>query len=95
MVRLHHDPSGFTGVMRPPAGAARCPTSDLGRITVVDPEVAAQSDLLARAIAPRMGLAVKDDTGGTSEGNSTPPGHPTCLIGSLLSKVPIVCIENR
>lgn len=95
MVRLHHDPSGFTGVMRPPAGAARCPASDPGRITVVDPKVAAQSDLLARAIAPRMGLAVKDDTGGTSQGNSTPVGHPTCLIGSLLSKVPIVCIENR
>jgi N-acetylmuramoyl-L-alanine amidase len=95
MVRLHHDPSGFTGVMRPPAGAARCPTSDPGRITVVDPRVAVESDRLAHAIAPRMGLAVRDDTGGTSQGNSTPAGHPTCLIGSLLSKVPIVCIENK
>ena len=95
MVRLHHDPSGFIGVMRPPANSARCPTSDPGRITVVDPGVAAQSDRLARAIAPRMGLIVRDDTGGTSQGNSTPGGHPTCLIGSLLSRVPIVCIENK
>ena len=94
-VRMHHDPSGFTGVMRPPLGAARCPSSDPARITVVDAAVAAQSDRLARAVAPGMGLAVKDDTGGTSQGNSTPPGHPTCLIGSVLSHVPVICIENR
>ena len=94
MVRLHFDDTGFTGVMRPPANAARCPTSDPGRITVVDPAVAAGSNELATYLAPALGLTVKDDTGGTSQGNSTPPGHPTCLIGSLLSRVPVVCIEN-
>jgi hypothetical protein len=94
MVRLHFDDTGFTGVMRPPANAARCPTSDPGRITVVDPTVAAGSNELATYLAPALGLTVKDDTGGTSQGNSTPPGHPTCLVGSLLSRVPVVCIEN-
>ncbi len=95
MVRLHFDDTGFTGVMRPPPNAARCPASDPGRITVVDPAVAAGSDELANFLAPYLGLAVRDDTGGTTQGNSTPPGHPTCLIGSVLSLVPIVTIENR
>jgi hypothetical protein len=95
MVRLHHDPSGFTGVMRPPPNAARCPQSDPSRITVVDAGVAGSSDRLARCIASSSGLPVRDDTGGTSQGNATPPGHATCLIGSLLSKVSIVTIENR
>jgi N-acetylmuramoyl-L-alanine amidase len=94
VVRLHYDDTGFTGVMRPPQNAARCPSSDPSRITVVDPGVAAGSDALAQAIAPRLGLSVRDDTGGTSQGNTTPPGHPTCLIGSVLSRVPVVCIEN-
>ena len=62
---------------------------------MVDAGVASASDALARALAPALGLAVKDDTGGTSQGNSTPAGHPTCLIGSVLSKVPVVCIENK
>lgn len=95
MVRLHYDDSGFTGVMRPPPNAARCPQSDPSRITVVDPGVAAASDALARALAPALGLQVRDDTGGTSNGNSTPSGHPTCLVGSVLSRVPVVCIENN
>lgn len=95
MVRLHYDPSGFTGVMRPPVGAARCPTADPSRITVVDRDVAVASDALARCIAPAMGLQVRDDTGGTTQGNTTPQGYPTCLIGSLLSTVPIVTIENE
>jgi len=95
VVRLHYDDTGYTGVMRPPANAARCPQSDPSRITVVDAGVASASDALARALAPALGLAVKDDTGGTSQGNSTPAGHPTCLIGSVLSKVPVVCIENK
>lgn len=95
VIRLHYDDTGYTGVMRPPANGARCPASDPSRITVVRPAVASASDELARAIAPRLGLAVKDDTGGTSEGNSTPSGHPTCLIGSVLSTVPVVCIENK
>ncbi len=94
-VRLHFDDGGFTGVMRPPPDAARCPVADPSRITVVDPTVAAGSDALARAVAPFLGLAVRDDTGGTSQGNTTPPGHPTCLIGSVLSRVPVICIENR
>lgn len=95
VVRLHYDDSGYTGVMRPPANAARCPQSDPSRKTVVDPAVAAGSDALARALAGPLGLAVRDDTGGTSQGNSTPPGHPTCLVGSALSRVPVVCIENK
>ncbi|MBU1670741.1 MAG: N-acetylmuramoyl-L-alanine amidase [Actinobacteria bacterium] len=94
-VRLHHDPSGFEGVMRPPVGAARCPTSDPGRITVIDTGVAVESDALARCIAPEMGLRVRDDTVGTTKANATPAGYPTCLIGSLLSRVPVVCIENK
>jgi hypothetical protein len=61
----------------------------------VDPGVAAGSDSLARKIAPFLGLRVRDDTGGTTQGNTTPPGHPTCLIGSVLSRVPVVCIENN
>ncbi|MHB8895356.1 MAG: DUF5719 family protein [Candidatus Geothermincolia bacterium] len=94
-VRLHYDDGGYTGVMRPPVNSARCPTADPTRITVVDPAAAAASDTFARALAPALGLAVRDDTGGTSQGNSTPPGHPTCLIGSVLSKVPVVCIEHK
>lgn len=94
-VRLHYDDSGYTGVMRPPVNGARCPASDPSRVTVVDPGVAGASDALARALSGPMGLAVRDDTGGTSRGNSTPPGHPTCLIGSVLSRVPVVCIEHR
>ncbi len=94
-VRLHYDDDGFTGVMRPPPNAARCPVRDPRRITVVDAGVAAGSDRLAGALAAAMGLPVRDDTGGTSQGNTTPPGHPTCLIGSVLSKVPVVCIEHR
>jgi len=95
MVRLHYDNTGFTGVMRPPPNAARCPVSDPSRVTVVDPNVASASDSLARAVAASLGLSVKDDTGGTSRGNTTPPGHPTCLIGSVLSRVPVICIENK
>jgi N-acetylmuramoyl-L-alanine amidase len=95
VVRLHYDDTGYTGVMRPPANAARCPTSDPSRVTVVDANVAASSDALAQALAGPLGLAVKDDTGGTSQGNTTPAGHPTCLIGSVLSRVPVVCIENK
>lgn len=94
-VRLHFDDGGFTGVMRPPANAARCPQSDPSRITVIDGNVASESDRLARALAPALGLQVRDDTGGTSNGNATPSGHPTCLIGSVLSTVPVVCIENN
>ncbi len=94
-VRLHFDDSGYTGVMRPPANAARCPQSDPSRVTVVDPGVAAESDRLANALARALGLSVRDDTGGTSNGNATPAGHPTCLIGSVLSRVPVVCIENQ
>lgn len=95
VVRLHYDDTGYTGVMRPPQNAARCPQSDPSRITVVDGGVATASDALAGALAPALGLSVRDDTGGTSQGNTTPPGHPTCLIGSVLSKVPVVCIENN
>jgi N-acetylmuramoyl-L-alanine amidase len=94
-VRLHYDDTGYTGVMRPPANAARCPTSDPSRISVVDGNVASSSDALARALAGPLGLEVKDDTGGTSQGNTTPAGHPTCLVGSVLSRVPVVCIENK
>ncbi|HEY5501880.1 MAG TPA: N-acetylmuramoyl-L-alanine amidase [Candidatus Anoxymicrobiaceae bacterium] len=95
VVRLHYDDTGYTGVMRPPANGARCPSSDTSHVTVVDGGVASASDELARAIAPGLGLSVKDDTGGTSQGNSTPAGHPTALIGSVLSTVPVVCIENN
>jgi N-acetylmuramoyl-L-alanine amidase len=95
MVRLHYDDTGFTGVMRPPLNAARCPVSDPARITVVSAHVAEGSDALAGSLAPFLGLRVRDDTGGTSVGNTTPPGHPTCLIGSVLSTVPVVCIENE
>lgn len=94
IVRLHFDDSGFTGVMRPPANAARCPQSDPSRITAVDAGVAGESDRLAGALAAALGLQVRDDTGGTSNGNATPSGHPTCLIGSVLSRVPVVCIEH-
>lgn len=94
VIRLHYDDSGYTGVMRPPANGARCPSSDTSHVTVVSSGVATASDELARAIAPGLGLSVKDDTGGTSQGNTTPSGHPTALIGSVLSNVPVVCIEN-
>ena len=94
-VRLHYDDTGFSGVMRPPPNSARCPVSDPTRITVVSADVAEGSDALANSLAPFLGLAVRDDTGGTSQGNTTPPGHPTCLIGSVLSTVPVVCIENK
>src|SRR5450756_231149 len=94
-IRLHYDDAGFTGVMRPPMNAARCPVSDPSRITVVSRSVATGSDTLARTLAPFLGLRVRDDTGGTTQGNTTPPGHPTCLIGSVLSRVPVVCIENN
>jgi N-acetylmuramoyl-L-alanine amidase len=95
MVRLHYDDSGFTGVLRPPVNGARCPVSDPSRITVVDAGVAQASNVLAGHLAAALGLSVRDDTGGTSQGNGTPPGHPTALIGSVLSRVPVVCIENR
>jgi len=95
MVRLHYDPGGYEAIMRPPVNAARCPSSDPARITVVDPSVAQGSNELALFLAPYLRLPVRDDTGGTSRGNSTPAGHPTCLIGSVLSRVPVVCIENK
>lgn len=95
MVRLHYDDTGFTGVMRAPPNGARCPTSDPSRITVVDPNVASESNRLAADLASALGLSVRDDTGGTTQGNSTPPGHPTALIGSVISTVPVVCIENK
>jgi N-acetylmuramoyl-L-alanine amidase len=95
MVRLHYDDTGFTGVMRAPHNGARCPQDDPSRITVVDENVAAQSDSLAGALAAALGLSVRDDTGGTSQGNATPAGHPTALIGSVLSRVPVVTIENQ
>lgn len=95
VVRLHYDDTGFTGVMRPPPNAARCPVSDPSRVTVVDASVASASNRLASDLAAALGLSVRDDTGGTSQGNGTPPGHPTALIGSVLSHVPVVCIENR
>lgn len=95
VIRLHYDDSGFTGVMRPPANAARCPVSDPSRITVVSPAVASGSDRLAACLAAELGLQARADTGGTSKGNGTPAGHPTALIGSVLSAVPVVCIENR
>lgn len=95
MVRLHYDDTGFTGVMRPPTNGARCPTSDPSRITVVDPNVAGESNRLAADLAPALGLSVRDDTGGTTQGNSTPSGHPMALIGSVISTVPIVSIENK
>jgi len=94
-VRLHYDDGGYTGIMRPPVNAARCPASDPGRITVVSPVTASSSDALAKAISPFLGLEVTNDTGGTTNGNATPPGHPTCLIGSCLSVKPIVSIENK
>jgi len=94
-VRLHYDDTGYTGVLRPPPNAARCPVSDPSRITVVDAGVAEWSNRLAAAVAPYFGLAVKDDTGGTSQGNATPPGHPTCLVGSVLSRVPVILIEHK
>jgi hypothetical protein len=94
-VRLHYDDTGYTGVMRPPPNAARCPESDPSRITVVDPGVAVSSNRLATVVAPYFGLTVKDDTGGTSQGNATPLGHPTCLIGSVLSRVPVITIEHK
>jgi len=95
MVRLHYDDTGYTGVMRPPSNAARCPVSNPAMITVVDPGVAKGSDRLARILAPHLGLSVRDDTGGTSQGNTTPAGHPTCLIGSVLSRTSVVCIEHK
>ena len=95
MVRLHYDDTGFTGVMRAPENAARCPQDDPSRITVIDSGVAAESNRLAADLASALGLSVRDDTGGTSQGNSTPSGHPTALIGSVLSQVPVVCIENK
>jgi hypothetical protein len=95
MVRLHYDDTGFTGVMRAPENAARCPQDDPSRITVIDSGVATESNRLAADLASALGLSVRDDTGGTSQGNSTPSGHPTALIGSVLSQVPVVCIENK
>lgn len=95
MVRLHYDDTGFTGVMRAPENAARCPQDDPSRITVIDSGVATESNRLAADLASALGLSVRDDTGGTSQGNSTPSGHPTALIGSVLSRVPVVCIENK
>jgi N-acetylmuramoyl-L-alanine amidase len=95
MVRLHFDDSGFAGVMRPPENGARCPQDDPSRVTVIDSGVAAESNRLATALAAALGLSLRDDTGGTSQGNGTPPGHPTALVGSVLSKVPVVCIENE
>jgi N-acetylmuramoyl-L-alanine amidase len=94
-IRLHYDDGGYTGIMRPPPNAARCPASDMSRITVVLPSVASSSDSLGKAISPFLGLDVTNDTGGTTNGNATPPGHPTCLIGSCLSQVPVVSIENK
>jgi N-acetylmuramoyl-L-alanine amidase len=95
MVRLHYDDTGFTGVMRAPPNGARCPASDPSRITVIDPNVAGESNRLAADLASALGLSVRDDTGGTTQGNTTPPGHPTALIGSVISTVPIVTIENK
>jgi N-acetylmuramoyl-L-alanine amidase len=95
MVRLHYDDTGFTGVMRPPENGARCPEDDPSRVTVVGSSVAAESDRLATTLAAVLGLSVRDDTGGTSQGNSTPSGYPTALIGSVLSQVPVVCVENE
>lgn len=94
-VRLHYDDTGFTGVMRAPENGARCPSSDPSRITVIDTNVARESNRLAADLAAALGLSVRDDTGGTSQGNTTPSGHPTALIGSVLSRVPVACIENK
>lgn len=95
VVRLHFDPSGFTGVMRPPVGAARCPASDPSRITRVSDAVAKESDLLATHLANALGLSVRNDTVGSSTNNAVPPGYTGALIGSVLSTVPVACIENQ
>lgn len=88
VVRLHYD-ENMHAILYPPAGGYKKHGSS---IVYVDPNVAASSKKLAEAMLPslkKVGVStIRPDTSGTS--NNTGPA----LTGSVLSRVPVVLIEN-
>jgi N-acetylmuramoyl-L-alanine amidase len=96
-VRLHYDDS-TKAVMYPPEGGWRSPENDQNRKTTVNSTVATESKKLAEAVAGTtsdVGInGSRTDTAGTSNNNYCPPPPHQALIGSVLSAVPVICVEN-
>jgi len=88
VIRLHFDPA-LHAVLFPGEGQYK---EHGGTRVMVDPSVAASSRILAGALFPYMqGVGVSrlmNDAGGTS--NNAGPAY----VGSVLSRVPVVLIEN-
>lgn len=88
VVRLHYDPA-LQAILYPGEGQYK---ENGGNRVMVDPGVAAASGTLARALLPFMQVVgvsrIDNDMGGTSS-NSGP-----AFVGSVLSRVPVVLIEN-
>jgi len=88
VVRLHYDPD-LQAILYPGEGQYK---ENGGNRVTVDPRVAAGSAGLARALAPflaEVGITkLANDMGGTSA-NSGP-----AFVGSVLSRVPVVLVEN-
>lgn len=89
VVRLHYDP-GLTAILYPGEGQYK---ERGGNRVYVDPGVSRASAALAQALAPQLqtvGISrIENDMGGTS--NNTGPA----FVGSVLSRVPTVLIENN
>lgn len=88
-VRLHYDP-GLTAILYPGEGQYK---ERGGNRIYVDPGVSRASAALAQALLPYLqtvGISrIDNDMGGTSN-NSGP-----AFVGSVLSSVPVVLIENN
>lgn len=88
VVRLHYDPE-LQAILFPGEGQYK---ERGGNRVMVDPQVAAASGTLARSLAPFLAdvgiTRVANDMGGTSS-NSGP-----AFVGSVLSRVPVVLVEN-
>lgn len=89
IVRLHYDPA-MQAILYPGEGQYK---QHGGTVVRVDPNVSRASAALASAMAPFLqgvGIGkVANDMGGTS--NNTGPAY----VGSVLSRVPVVLIENN
>lgn len=88
IVRLHYDPA-LHAILYPGEGQYK---ERGGNRVMVDPGVAAASGTLARALLPSLetvGISrVDNDMGGTSNNSGS------AFVGSALSRVPVVLIEN-
>lgn len=88
MIRIHFDPN-LHALLRPAEGQYK---QNGNSIKYVDPGVAAGSAALANTMFPYLqsaGIAdIRDDCGGTSANTGS------AFVGSVLSTVPVVLIEN-